>query len=65
VDASVAALAVARRAAAVPLAASDLRSLAVRTGVMAAYVPLGVVEHDPDGRGAILAGPPACSRPGA
>jgi hypothetical protein len=39
----------------VPLAASDLRSLAVRTGVVAAYVSLGVVEHDPDGRGAILA----------
>lgn len=55
VDASVAALAAARRAAAVPLAASDLRSLAVRTGAVAAYVSLGVVEHDPDGPGAILA----------
>src|SRR5919108_2636996 len=55
VDASVAALAAARQAAAVPLAASDLRSLAVRSGAVAAYVSLGVVEHDPDGPGAILA----------
>ena len=55
VDASVAALTAARRAAAVPLAASDLRSLAVRSGAVAAYISLGVVEHDPDGPGAILA----------
>jgi SAM-dependent methyltransferase len=55
VDRSVTALAAARRAAAVPLAASDLRALAIRTGAVAAYVSLGVVEHDPDGPGAILA----------
>jgi len=55
VDGSVAALAAGRRAAAVPLAASDLRALAVRTGAVAAYVSLGVVEHDPEGPDAILA----------
>jgi SAM-dependent methyltransferase len=55
VDASVEALATCRRSAAVPLAASDLRALAIRTGAVAAYVSLGVVEHDPDGPGAILA----------
>jgi SAM-dependent methyltransferase len=54
VDSSVAALAAARRVAAVPLAASDLRSLAVRTGAARAYVSLGVVEHDPGGPGTIL-----------
>jgi len=55
VDGSVEALAAGRRAAAVPLAASDLRALAVRGGAVAAYVSLGVVEHDPDGPEAILA----------
>jgi SAM-dependent methyltransferase len=55
VDGSVEALATCRRTAAVPLAASDLRALAVRSGALAAYVSLGVVEHDPDGPGAILA----------
>jgi SAM-dependent methyltransferase len=39
----------------VPLAASDLRALAVRSGALAAYVSLGVVEHDPTGPDAILA----------
>jgi SAM-dependent methyltransferase len=55
VDGSVTALATARRTAAVPLAASDLRALAIRSGALAAYVSLGVVEHDPDGPDAILA----------
>lgn len=55
VDSSISALATARRAAPVPLAASDLRALAVRSGAAAAYVSLGVVEHDPDGPDAILA----------
>ena len=55
VDGSVEALITCRRAAAVPLAASDLRALAVATGAVAAYVSLGVVEHDPEGPDAILA----------
>jgi SAM-dependent methyltransferase len=55
VDGSLEALAACRRAAAVPLLAGDLRALAVRDGAVAAYVSLGVVEHDPDGPGAILA----------
>jgi SAM-dependent methyltransferase len=55
VDGSLAALATARRTAAVPLAASDLRALAIRSGAVAAYVSLGVVEHDPEGPDAILA----------
>jgi SAM-dependent methyltransferase len=55
VDGSVAALATARQAAPVPLAASDLRALAIRSGAVAAYVSLGVVEHDRDGPDAILA----------
>jgi SAM-dependent methyltransferase len=55
VDGSVEALAACRRVAAVPLAASDLRALAIRSGALAAYVSLGVVEHDPDGPDAILA----------
>jgi SAM-dependent methyltransferase len=55
VDGSVEALAACRRAAAVPLAASDLRALAVAGGSVTAYVSLGVVEHDPDGPDAILA----------
>jgi SAM-dependent methyltransferase len=55
VDGSVDALAAGRRAAAVPLAASDLRALAVRSGAVAGYVSLGVVEHDPEGPDAILA----------
>jgi SAM-dependent methyltransferase len=55
VDGSIEALAACRRVAAVPLAASDLRALAVRTGALAAYVSLGVVEHDPAGPDGILA----------
>jgi SAM-dependent methyltransferase len=37
-----------------PLAVMDLRALAVVTGGIAAYLSLGVVEHDPDGPDAIL-----------
>jgi len=37
-----------------PLAVMDLRALAVATGGIAAYLSLGVVEHDPDGPDAIL-----------
>jgi SAM-dependent methyltransferase len=37
-----------------PLAVMDLRALAVTTGGIAAYLSLGVVEHDPDGPDAIL-----------
>jgi SAM-dependent methyltransferase len=37
-----------------PLAVMDLRSLAVRTGALGAYLSLGVVEHDPDGPDAIV-----------
>jgi SAM-dependent methyltransferase len=55
VDGSVDALAACRRTATVPLAASDLRALAVRSGALSAYVSLGVVEHDPAGPDAILA----------
>ncbi|HUM16460.1 MAG TPA: methyltransferase domain-containing protein [Candidatus Nitrosotalea sp.] len=42
----------ARRGA--PLAVMDLRALAVVTGGVAAYLSLGVVEHDPEGPDAIL-----------
>jgi SAM-dependent methyltransferase len=55
VDASLEALVTCRRTAAVPLAASDLRTLAIRDGAVAAYVSLGVVEHDREGPDAILA----------
>ena len=55
VDGSVEALAACRRTAAVPVAASDLRALAIRSGALAAYVSLGVVEHDPAGPDGILA----------
>jgi len=55
VDGSVEALAACRRVAAVPLAAADLRALAIRSGAVSAYVSLGVAEHDPDGPDAILA----------
>lgn len=54
VDGSVEALATCRRTAAVPLLAGDLRALAIRDGALAAYVSLGVVEHDPHGPDAIL-----------
>jgi SAM-dependent methyltransferase len=42
----------ARRGA--PVAVMDLRSLAVASGAVAAYLSLGVVEHDPEGPDAIL-----------
>ncbi len=38
-----------------PLAVMDLARLAVASGALAAYVSLGVVEHDADGPGAIVA----------
>jgi SAM-dependent methyltransferase len=37
-----------------PLAVMDLRSLAVRSGALAVYLSLGVVEHDPEGPDAIV-----------
>lgn len=37
-----------------PVSVMDLRALAVATGTVAAYLSLGVVEHDPDGPDAIL-----------
>ncbi|MGH7354702.1 MAG: class I SAM-dependent methyltransferase [Candidatus Rokuibacteriota bacterium] len=49
------ALAASRRAAGIPLAAMDLRRLAIGDGALAAYVSLGVVEHDAEGPDAILA----------
>jgi SAM-dependent methyltransferase len=55
VDWSVEALVACRRVAPAPLAAMELRSLAIRDAVLAAYVSLGVVEHDADGPDAILA----------
>jgi SAM-dependent methyltransferase len=38
-----------------PLAVMDLRTLAVRSGSVAAYLSLGVVEHDPAGPDGIVA----------
>jgi SAM-dependent methyltransferase len=52
-DWSVDALRAAARAGA-PVSAMDLRALAVATGAVAAYLSLGVVEHDPGGPDAIL-----------
>jgi SAM-dependent methyltransferase len=43
------------RRAGAPLAAMDLRALAVRKDAAAAYLSLGVVEHDPAGPDAIVA----------
>lgn len=37
-----------------PVAVMDLRALAVRSGAVAAYLSLGVVEHDPAGPDAIV-----------
>lgn len=37
-----------------PVSVMDLRALAVASGAVAAYLSLGVVEHDPDGPDAIL-----------
>jgi SAM-dependent methyltransferase len=55
VDWSHSALQACRHTAAVPLAAMELRALAARDGAFAAYVSLGVVEHDPAGPDVILA----------
>ena len=55
VDWSVEALATARKTAEAPLAAAELTALPLRDGAAAAYVSLGVVEHDPEGPDAILA----------
>jgi SAM-dependent methyltransferase len=52
-DWSLEALRAAARAGA-PVSVMDLRALAVATGAVAAYLSLGVVEHDPDGPDAIL-----------
>jgi len=41
-------------AAGAPVAVMDLRALAIASGVVAAYLSLGVVEHDPDGPDSIL-----------
>ena len=38
-----------------PLAVMDLTKLAVKTGALAGYISLGVVEHDEEGPGAIVA----------
>lgn len=55
-DWSARALATGRRFAPdTPLCAMDLRSLALRTHSVAAYVSLGVVEHDAEGPDAIVA----------
>ena len=37
-----------------PVAVMDLRALAIASGVVGAYLSLGVVEHDPNGPDAIL-----------
>jgi SAM-dependent methyltransferase len=55
VDWSREALTACRRVAAVPLAAMELGTLAIRDGTLAAYLSLGVVEHDAHGPDAILA----------
>jgi len=54
-DWSVDALVECRRVAPVPLAGMDLSALAVREGALAAYISLGVIEHDAAGPDAILA----------
>ena len=64
VDWSADALAQARRAGGVPVAVSELRSLAVRDGSVSAYVSLGVVEHDPAGPDLILREARRVLRPG-
>ena len=55
VDWSVDAIATARKTAEAPLAAAELTALPLRDGTAAAYVSLGVVEHDPSAPDAILA----------
>src|SRR5262249_36696757 len=64
IDWSLEALCEARRVADVPLAASELRALAVRRGAVAAFVSLGVVEHDPAGPEPILREAHRVLRPG-
>lgn len=55
VDWSIEALARCRHVRPAPLAAMELTALGIRDASMAAYVSLGVVEHDPAGPDAILA----------
>jgi SAM-dependent methyltransferase len=64
VDWSVDALRACRQFTPVPLAAMELRGLAVRDGALAAYVSLGVVEHDEAGPDAILAEAARVLKPG-
>ena len=64
VDWSVDALRACRRVAPVPLAAMELRALALRDAAVATYVSLGVVEHDVAGPDAILAEAARVLRPG-
>jgi len=47
-----------------PVAVMDLGRLAVRTGALAAYVSLGVAEHDREGPGAIVAEAARVLQPG-
>ena len=47
-----------------PLFVADLRRLGIRTGAVDGYVSLGVVEHDPQGPGAILREAYRVLRPG-
>lgn len=54
-DASAKALATCRRASPVPLMRVELGCLPVRDAALAAYVSLGVVEHDPDGPDRLVA----------
>jgi SAM-dependent methyltransferase len=54
-DGSAQALATCRRAAPVPLMRAELGRLPVPDAALAAYVSLGVVEHDPDGPDRIVA----------
>jgi SAM-dependent methyltransferase len=49
---------------ATPLSAMDLRELGFRAAAFDAYLSLGVVEHDPDGPGAILREAHRVLRPG-
>lgn len=64
VDWSLDALRACRRVAAVPLAAMELRSLALREAAFDAYISLGVVEHDIAGPDATLAEAARVLKPG-
>src|SRR5262245_18491004 len=64
IDWSVDALRAARQAGGVPVAVSELRALALRDGSVAAYVSLGVVEHDPAGPDVIRREAERLLRPG-